>query len=144
MRPGLSTKLLVFLRRRAGVVAKQSGMVFDDVGWLISPDDPDLAAMQAERRADSDAVVIGHAADLDRDIAHLREGWRPDGADLARASIILVRGLHFSMSIDPSDQSFGVQFRGPVADVDGRQISHGRTTVSWWRSMPPRDFGRGR
>jgi hypothetical protein len=128
MRPGLSTKLLVFLRRRASVVARQSSLPFDDVGWLVSPDDPDFAAMQAERRADANPTVAGLAADLDRDIARLQAGWRPESADLVRAPTILVCGLHFSMSIDPSDQSFGVQFRGPVFDAEGSQISQGRIT----------------
>jgi hypothetical protein len=124
MRPGLTRTLLNLVRRRAGIVADPSGNLSDDVGWLVAPDGYELAALQAERHADPDDNVVAHAADLDRDIARLRAGWRPDDTDLAQAPTLLAEGLHLSMSAD----GMCAQFHGPVFDADGRPVSQGRIT----------------
>ncbi len=128
MREGLHPNILALVRRRTGVVARRCGLPLDDVGWLMPPDDPALAALQAERRDDADAGVVRQAADLDRDIARLRAGWRPDAADLSQAPTILGRGLHFRMSVGPDDHSLSVQIRGEAFEAFGRQISRDRMT----------------
>jgi hypothetical protein len=110
------------------IVALGSGLDRDDVGWLVAPSDPTFLAMQAERLADPDATVSRHGADLDRDIARLRSGWRPEEPDLAEAPTILARRLHFSMSLDPARHFVGVQIRGPVSDAGGRLLSRERMT----------------
>lgn len=127
MREGLHPNILAMVRRQTGVVARRSNLPLDDVGWFMPPDDPVLAALQAGRRADADASVAGHAADLDRDVARLREGWRPD-ADLLRSPTIVARGLHLTMSVGRDDHSLSVQIRGAAFDPDGRPISRDRLT----------------
>jgi hypothetical protein len=120
MLEGLPPHLLAVVRHQA----QPTDAVSDDVAWLIAPDDEALAAYQCARRDAADPGTVRVGADLDRDVAFLRDGWRPRPEGLLDAPTMAVERVVVALSPEGS----GVMLRGAAIGPDGGLLSRDRMT----------------
>jgi hypothetical protein len=123
MLAGLPSHLLTVIRHQA-IADAHPLRASDDLAWLIAPDDPALAAYQCHRREAADSGTVQAGTELDRDLACLREGWRPQPDGLTEAPTLAVDRIVISLS----PEGAGVMLRGAAFGPNGSLLSRDRIT----------------